>query len=646
MMQLIKNEMIKIRAQKSYVAMSCIVLVVLLLFSFITSVAPAPIIQAVNYEKFWLTESAAFRWANQYAQEHPDGFAAKVVDALFSNVDTYAESYRKEAEEHLADGEYGQAQESYAYARFYDYVDEKQLPDWVVSYVYGTLPQLYCWEDTVQQMVDGRISEELFLEDYQLSYLAQPYALNCTFYIHYEEGGPVYTFYNEEIGYDEPIECTYEELVDLLYSLMPEYRAMITECESAAENIDVYGFYQEQIVRKNAKLREAREEIAFYNQEIELAVSEEDRNFYTQARDYYKSAAADIEIEIAALEYLRDKEAEPYGRAYSIAVQLLPYALEERRDAAHFEYRRYTDEDDLFYFAYRSQADMTVRVMDQAIDTLIYAYENDAQLSNLCPTDLRATYLKNLSFAAFLITFVAIMLASLILSREFSTGTIRLWVIRPKTRTKLLGSKIAAVLLYITGMMFASFLIVGACALLGFGLDMFFFGESSLFLPDMQVVFGKVVPMPGIITLLWAPVVMTLPIILYAMVSLLISVLTKKSTLSIVVSMLVLMFAQDIQMIMMVLIYNTGALGNVFKATVLPYLSMDALFGSAVDHISQYFDSALEMLFGLRAQIYGSLYGVAPQTCSTVVGAVVLLVHIVLITLLSLLAFKRTQIKS
>ena len=65
MIQLIKNEMIKIRAQKSYVAMSCIVLVLILLFSFITSVAPAPIMQAINYEKFWLTESAALNCSIQ-----------------------------------------------------------------------------------------------------------------------------------------------------------------------------------------------------------------------------------------------------------------------------------------------------------------------------------------------------------------------------------------------------------------------------------------------------------------------------------------------------------------------------------------------------------------------------------------------------
>ena len=159
-----------------------------------------------------------------------------------------------------------------------------------------------------------------------------------------------------------------------------------------------------------------------------------------------------------------------------------------------------------------------------------------------------------------------------------------------------------------------------------------------------------VVPIPAIVECLWALVILTLPVILYAMLSLFISVLTQKGVLSIVCGMIVLMFATDIQALALIVANYTGAFGYVLQATVLPYLSMDRLLVTALDYgVSTYTMGALDglgALMGLEDMLMAQIWGAIPYVCSTIVGAIVLALHILALIWASLFAFRKTQIKS
>ena len=137
---------------------------------------------------------------------------------------------------------------------------------------------------------------------------------------------------------------------------------------------------------------------------------------------------------------------------------------------------------------------------------------------------------------------------------------------------------------------------------------------------------------------------------LYAMLCLFISVLTKKGVLGIVGGMIVLMFATDIQAIALIVSNYTGVFGYALQATVLPYLSMDRLLVTALDYgVSTYSMGALDgigALLGLETMLMSQIWGAIPYVYSTFVGAGVLIVHVVLLIWASLFAFKRTQIKS
>jgi len=74
---------------------------------------------------------------------------------------------------------------------------------------------------------------------------------------------------------------------------------------------------------------------------------------------------------------------------------------------------------------------------------------------------------------------------------------------------------------------------------------------------------------------------------------------------------------------------------------------METLLGSAMEYAvnNSLGGSALDML-NIGAMLSNSAWGAMPYVFSSIFGALVLIVHIVLLIWASLAAFKRTQIKS
>ncbi|MBO5842612.1 MAG: hypothetical protein J6R46_06410, partial [Clostridia bacterium] len=85
MKQLIKNELIKLRAQKTYVVLSCIVLALVIVVSFFTSVLMSPLNMLITHRKNFLTESAAYDWAIEKIKEDPDSALAGVLRTVFKD---------------------------------------------------------------------------------------------------------------------------------------------------------------------------------------------------------------------------------------------------------------------------------------------------------------------------------------------------------------------------------------------------------------------------------------------------------------------------------------------------------------------------------------------------------------------------------
>lgn len=665
MKQLIKNELIKLRAQKTYVVLSCIVLALVIVVSFFTSVLMTPLNMLITHRKNFLTESAAYDWAIEKIKEDPDSALAGVLRTVFKDPKSKSDEMREQAEEEWENGYKSAYVESMAYAAFFDLAEQNALEDWVVESVRSSLLGLYRWREVYEGVGSGKYTTEDILRDTYLFYLLTefPYAdqveeemwFDISWDYDPETEKETIKFYRlDDMGLRQ--ECTLAEVLEAISVYKPICDRMIEETEQYALTIEPDGYYDALIMQEQGELSNAREALATIEDALKNPDPNDTNPEYTRAYNemelaHCQGTIEDIERVIAAYESLKEKNASPSGNAFALVSKVLPEVLEMRR----YNMRRVMESEIngdfiLLTKAQQSNFKHQIRVYDKAIVAIEYAYMHDVLPEDMHQSSAKATLINNLSTASFLISAITVVLASMILSREFATGTVRLWVIRPRTRNKLLGSKIATLLLYVCTMMGASFIITYIFALLNHLLDLFFYGESTLFVNNYGVLFGKAFAIPAIAEHLWALVVLTLPVILYAMLCLFVSVLTKKGVLSIVCGMIVLMFAKDIQALALIVANYTGVFGYALQVTVLPYLGMDRLLVTALDFgasagLMGMLDG-LGALTGLEDMLMSSIWGAMPYVCSSFVGAGVLVAHIVLIIWASLFAFKRTQIKS
>lgn len=669
MKQLIKNELIKLKAQKTYVVLSCIVLALVVIVSFFTSVAMTPLNMLITYGRDLFVESAAYDWAIDKIEENPDGALAKMLRVVFKDPKSDADEARKEAEQYLENGQLGMHAVYLSYAETYDFFDQNEIPAWIRDSVSDRLMNAYRWRRVAKGLVDGT---------YQAQNLIEDYALSEVLYMNYRGYGsdyaePLYyyqiyvTAWDSSSGYVKEYEivrvtqnpyqethCTWAEMLQDLSDYLVECESYIAGLENYAKTIEPDAYYDALIAGCQQDIEDKREGIENYKEEmsqLEPEQKQEMQPWYDAQIASCRGQIEDNEYLIAAYEELKEKGAHPESNSFALVNRVLPSVLRARRSEIDtLMMNEVYDEFVLIAKARESSINHKVRTYDKALIAIKYAYTHDILPEGLHTSSAKSTFINNLSTASFFISAVTVVFASMILSREFATGTVRLWVIRPKTRNKLLGSKITTLLIYVCTMMGVSFVITYLFGIVNHLIDLFFYGQSSMFVSNYGVVFGKVLPIPAVAEHVWALVVLTLPVILYAMMSLFVSVLTKKGVLSIVFGMLVLMFATDIQALALIVANYTGGFGYVLQATVLPYLSMDRLLVTSLDFgiASAMMDmmDGLGALMGLEDMLMSQIWGAAPYVCSSFVGAAVLVAHILLLIWASLFTFRRTQIKS
>ncbi len=660
MKQLIKNELIKLRAQKTYVVLSCIVLALVAIVSFFTSVLITPLNNLILHQEDIFTKSAAYEWAIDKIEENPDGALASVLRVIFKDPKSEGDEYREHAQEALENEYMASHAYNMAQATYYDFKNDHDLPAWIDEAVHNQLTGLYEWRQVYEGIENGLYTEVHIKNDWGLFYVLTRFDqtdnyMRFDMQQEYDPETEMYTatFYRyDDFGLAQ--ECSWSDVWAELALLKPACDAWIAQTEQYALTLEPDSYYDSLIQTKQAEIMNYQNQIERCEQSIaELdekgELTDWDRSRYELEIEHCRGMIEDHERVIDAYGYLKEQGASPDSNAFALVNRLYPAVLESRRYTIRsFNQSEINGDFILLTKAQQSGFKHEIRVLDKALVAIEYAYTNDILPEDLSPSGAKSTFISNLSTASFLISAVTVVLASMILSREFATGTVRLWVIRPRTRTKLLGSKIATLFIYVCTMMGASFVITYAFALVNHLVDLFFYGQSTLFVSNYGVVFGKTVAIPAIAEHLWAPVILTLPVILYAMLCLFISVLSKKGVLSIVCGMLVLMFATDIQALALIVANYTGVFGYALQATVLPYLSMDRLLVTALDFGVATMSSldGLGALMGLETMVMSQIWGAAPYVCSTFVGAGVLLVHILLLVWASLFAFNRTQIKS
>lgn len=655
MKQLVQNELIKLRAQKTYLVLSCLVLAAVIIVSFFTSVAWSPLMHMINSfaeDEDFLTASAGYQWAVQTIKKDPDSALSRVLSVVFSNPKSKGDRIREEAEQYAENGLYGYYEHYMAQGEFYDFADAHELPDWVILQCSYSLVELYRWRNIVEGLESGEYTPDDVLDYLDVvlyaSFLELPYYI---FYDYdYQAEERTYEFHKETDTEEGYVVCTYTEVLQALIACKPICEQQTALAEKLAVELTADAFYDTTVMELDGiileyelRVRELRSKMEDPTQNL----TDEEMAAYAYQEKSFNREIENLQKRKSAYVYLKEHDLDPDSNAYAIVDSVLTGALSVRSSAQDTLDQKELMEDaepvlKAVYQMSVNAAKLQIEVLDQALVVLEHAYRNDLVLEGMTANSAKANFTNNLSIAAFMVTAVSIVLASMIFSREFATGTVRLWVIRPKTRSKLLLSKIATLLIYIVSMMLICFGITYAFALVNHLEDLFFFGESTMFLPRYEVLFGGMISIPAILEHLWTLVALTLPVILFAMLSFFISVLTKTGVLGIVLGMLTLMFASGIQTVIMVIGNLTGAFHYVLQLTVLPYLDMQTFLGSVIDYaiINANGGSILGLFNGEM------MAGAMPYLFSSVLGAVVLIAHIALLIWASIAVFKKTQIKS
>lgn len=368
-------------------------------------------------------------------------------------------------------------------------------------------------------------------------------------------------------------------------------------------------------ILQNADINNLPELRSAYKEKIETLekiIESEDYSWYIRAEVEYLSKAKELspsdentlklykkllELDITNENDFRTKEAD----------KIIEYFNQKEKVLSEREYLQTGNK--ISYDKYKKLINLKNEELDKKIKISWYAIDNNINYDKShAKTSLNDTIQDNMVF----ISIIAVIIAGGIVSSEFQKGTIRLLVVRPNKRWKILLSKFLALLALILGLTIitcgASFIIHGIL-----------YGFDNYFISDLAVVANKVVKRSYLLNSISQALLLLIPIIFVGLIAFSLSTITNNTALSVGFSIFILMGYQ-----LGVLFLTT--IGFPFTAyTFLPYLD----FNPFIDKLSLV-DSCLML----------KIYYTFTQ------AIIVLISWSVLLYLISNLVFKRKDIRN
>lgn len=182
------------------------------------------------------------------------------------------------------------------------------------------------------------------------------------------------------------------------------------------------------------------------------------------------------------------------------------------------------------YDNYVTMTENTAAAARRALKAYRHSLESGIPDSKMSDTPVKQTVQRCISLSSGIMTALGVVLAAVSVANEFSSGSIRLLLIHPRKRRKILFSKLGSVALTLTGVYFASVIGQTALNILLFG------GVGDLLSPDLYYIGGQAVYLPSVLRILETLAYELLPALFLTTAALLFSCLTVRSVLSIVLS--------------------------------------------------------------------------------------------------------------
>ncbi len=288
----------------------------------------------------------------------------------------------------------------------------------------------------------------------------------------------------------------------------------------------------------------------------------------------------------------------------------------------------YFSSDIVDYEEYIAMTQKNARSFEETAAIIRASIEHGVPIRGTVNDSTKTLFLSEFSSSFGIIVIFVIILAGMTLSNEYTAGTVRLLLIRPQRRSRILASKLlSGGILWVAATAVASVLLAVECIAL--------FGVKDLFAPAIFNHGTKVMIVPAIFAFLWRVLlsfISTAPIILF---TLLISTLIKRSALPIALAMICRFSTSVITTI------SLSLQKLHLEYTPLPYLDLTSFIGNTAERYIIDGGSTLDNIFGAaeKALISSGNYRIS-------IGIAWLVGIAAVLTVLSFVSFDRQQIKN
>ncbi len=288
----------------------------------------------------------------------------------------------------------------------------------------------------------------------------------------------------------------------------------------------------------------------------------------------------------------------------------------------------YFSSDIVDYEEYIAMTQKNARNFEEASAIIRASMEHGVPIRGTVNDSTKTLFLSEFSSSFGIIVIFVIILAGMTLSNEYTSGTVRLLLIRPQRRSRILASKLLfGGILWVAATAVASVLLAVECIAL--------FGVKDLFAPAIFNHGTKVMIVPAIFAFLWRVLlsfISTAPIILF---TLFISTLIKRSALPIALAM-ICRFSTSVITTVSLSLQKLH-----LEYTPLPYLDLTSFIGNTAERYIIDGGSTLDNIFGAaeKALISSGNYRIS-------IGIAWLVGIAAVLTVLSFVSFDRQQIKN
>lgn len=288
----------------------------------------------------------------------------------------------------------------------------------------------------------------------------------------------------------------------------------------------------------------------------------------------------------------------------------------------------YFSSDIVDYEEYIATTQKNARSFEESSAIIRASMEHGVPIRGTVNDSTKTLFLSEFSSSFGIIVIFVIILAGMTLSNEYTSGTVRLLLIRPQRRSRILASKLlSGGILWVAATAVASVLLAVECIAL--------FGVKDLFAPAIFNHGTKVMIVPAIFAFLWRVLlsfISTAPIILF---TLLISTLIKRSALPIALAM-ICRFSTSVITTVSLSLQKLH-----LEYTPLPYLDLTSFIGNTAERYIIDGGSTLDNIFGAaeKALISSGNYRIS-------IGIAWLVGIAAVLTVLSFVSFDRQQIKN